>query len=126
MTEKIEKLSKWAQEHIRTLKYERDTAVRALNNYVDGQTESPFYYDDVLSLGERRTEKGIGGPTFKRVYVQAHMLEVKYAGVHLSVLLRDNEQIDLQWHDSGDLMREVALIPESFQKARLKAQEHMR
>ena len=43
MTEKIEKLSKWAQEHIRTLKYERDTAVRALNNYVDGQTESPFY-----------------------------------------------------------------------------------
>ena len=38
------KLPAWAQEHIKELERERDIAIRALNDYVDNQTESAIFY----------------------------------------------------------------------------------
>lgn len=120
----IDRLPKWAQDHIQTITRERDTAVRALNEYVDGQTESGFYYDDFLSLGERRTEALYGGPSSKRIYVQTRAITVVHAGVELDVVARNDgsgPEISIQWGSEHRGVGEIAFIPHSFQCARLKA-----
>jgi hypothetical protein len=60
----IESLPKWAQERIRDLERERDTAVGALRDAEDAQTPSRIWYDDYHCLGEQR------GPSNVRHYVQ--------------------------------------------------------
>lgn len=112
------KLPKWAQDHIKTLERERDVAVRSLNEYVDGQTESAIYYDDLISTGEER------GPSNKRVYIQTHSIEVEHNGVHLSLLLRDN--IELRCEDLNRAMNFVAFVPTSFNGMSLVSKENMR
>lgn len=112
------KLPKWAQDHIKTLERERDVAVRSLNEYVDGQTESSIYYDDLISTGEER------GPSNKRVYIQTHSIEVEHNGVHLSLLLRDN--IELRCEDLNRAMNFVAFVPTSFNGMSLVSKENMR
>ena len=114
----IVKLPKWAQDHIKELERERDTAIRALNEYVDGQTESPIFYDELVSTGEER------GPSLKRVYIQSHDIEVIHNGVHLSLLLRDN--IELRCEDVKRAMNFVAFVPTSLNAMSLVSKENMR
>ena len=116
----IARLPKWAQDHIRDLERERDTAIRALNEYVDRQTPSPFYSDEMESLGE------VKGASVKRHYFQAHRITVSHAGIELEVNIHDPEDIKLRWGTPRHSMGEVALIPVSFQQARLKTKENMR
>ena len=114
----IVKLPKWAQVHIKELARERETAIRALNEYVDGQAESPIFYDDLVSSGEEV------GPSLKRVYIQSHKVEIVHNGVHLSIWLRDH--IDLQWgHPKRASGVNTAFIPTSLQAASLVAKENM-
>ena len=80
--EQIAKLPQWAQEHIKYLNMERDTAIRALNEHIDHQTPSPLYWDQYLSTGEGNSG-GLTGPTNKRFYVQNHRMTVEHAGVLL-------------------------------------------
>ena len=115
---KIEKLPKWAQEYIRNIEREREVAVNALNEYVDNQTPSPFFIDEMECTGERK------GPTIKRRYVQTHKIEIEHQEVSLRIILRD-ESIDLQW--SGEkMLGDVAFIPSSYQSARLVSKGNMR
>lgn len=116
----FEKLPKWAQAEINNLKRERETAIRALNRYVDNQTQSEIYIEENESTGEQR------GPSRKTRYIQGHRIEFKHAGVSLSVSVYRDGQIELQW-GGGDIHgNEVAFIPTSYQAARLVAKENMR
>jgi hypothetical protein len=114
----IEKLPKWAQEIIRDLTRQRETAIRALNEYIDNQTPSPIYVEEMECTGE-----GIG-PSYKKRYIQSRKISVSHSGVDLVILLRD-DYIDLQW-GSEKLNRDAAFIPSSYQSARLVSKENMR
>ena len=120
MKEKIEKLPKWTQEYIRQIERERNTAIRALNEYCNTQTPSPFVIEEMESTGERT------GPSLKTRYVQKHKISVIHGSVRLNVTLIDDTAIDLGWEDEHRGLREVAFIPNSFQQARLVAKENMR
>lgn len=108
----ISKLPKWAQEHIRDLKRERDEAVKALNKFEDNQTPSPIYTWDMISTGESV------GPTTKVRYIQSNHVEIEWQGVGLTVLLRD-DRIDLSWRSLDRRMSVVPFVPTSFQSADL-------
>lgn len=114
--EQIQKLPKWAQEYIRNLERQRESAINTLNSQVDDQTPSPFYYEDWICTGER------AGPSTKRRYVQSHRLHVEHIGIHLSVLLTDSA-IDLQWERPNHMMSQVAMVPRSFNNVTLELPE---
>lgn len=121
--EQIAKLPAWAREHINTLERQRSQAVTTLNEFVDRDTPSPFYFEDNPCTGEA------SGPSSKRRYVQAGTLVVCWRGVELRIYANDygnsGKGIRLQWsaeHRTG----EIAFIPESFQYARLIAKDDMR
>lgn len=108
----------WVKEYVRSLERERQAAINALNKYVDSQTPAPFYIDKLESTGEKT------GPSKNIRYIQTHRMEVKHAGIILSILLRDG-RIGLQWEDEKSA-HEVAFVPRSFQCADLVAKENMR
>jgi hypothetical protein len=112
------KLPKWAQEHIEKIERERDQAIKALNEYVDNQTVSPFYVEDYVSTGEER------GPSYKRSYIQTHKMTIEHEGVELNVLLREG-YIDLQWNGMKYHLDIVAFVPTSFQSAKLVSKENL-
>ena len=110
----ITKLPKWAQEHINTIKSERDHAVRELNRYCDAQTESPFRIHELVCTGEEQ------GATEKVRYIQTHRVEVVWKGVELSIILRPSEDgMDLQWSTPDHAIGLIAFVPTSYQSARL-------
>ena len=115
--EKIKKLPKWAQEHINQIERERENSVRSLNEYIDNQTESPFSVSDLLC-----EDKGV---SFKKRYIQAYKMDVNHAGIHFQIITRDDE-LDISWGTNDNSMNEVAFIPTSFQKAKIKTKENMR
>ena len=115
----IEKLPKWAKEHITQLERQRDSAVQKLNEMCNSQTPSPIYVDDWTFTGE-----GVGQAT-KRQYIQADNVTFDYVGIVLEVTCFD-DNMKLQWHDQRHSMNEIALIPESYQQCRLVARANMR
>lgn len=119
MDDRIKKLPVWAQGLVEELVREREVAVRALNQYTDSQTSSPFYIDELECTGEEK------GPSKKVRYIQTRKMEVEHAGVHLSILLREGK-IDLQWSGVEKTSEHIAFVPRSFQSADLIAKESMR
>jgi C4-dicarboxylate-specific signal transduction histidine kinase len=126
--EQIAKLPQWAQRHIETLDRQREAALRALRQFTDEQTASPFSFDEHACIGNR------GPDTFTR-FVQARVMTVSHAGVMLTVRCWEPNEIGLQWgaYDEGGprsraymQQDEVAFVPASFQSARLVAHQHMR
>lgn len=89
--EQIEKLPKWAQERIRDLERERELSVRKLNEFVDGQTESRIWVDDLVCTGEQ------SGPTSKRHYIQSHKITVMVGKteVHVGLDLDDSSKLGI-------------------------------
>ena len=122
--EQIEKLPKWAQEHIATLERQRSTAIESLNEYRDQQSPSPFYLDEMLCTGEQ------AAPSRKKIYVQAHSICVEWRGVLLRVDANDygntREGIRLQWSTPNQSLDEIAFVPTSYQSARLVSKQDMR
>lgn len=122
----LSKLPKWAQEHIATLERERDVAIRELNEWVDSQTPSPIYIDEMVCTGETK------GTTTKRRYVQTRRLTIEYAGVELDVFLAPEHDgsrdfgIHLSFSTPDHSLGQVAMIPISFQQVVLIAKENMR
>jgi hypothetical protein len=124
MQEKIAKLPVCTREHIKSLKQERDAAVRTLNEFCNNQTPSPFRVVDNPCTGEA------SGPQQKTHYIQAHAIEVEYDGVYLRVGAnpygnRDNG-IKLTWGGSKFGCEHVAFVPTSFQSAVLVNKKDMR
>lgn len=114
--EQMGKLPKWARDYFVDVARERDTALRALNNYVDTQTPSAFYIDELECTGEDR------GPTSKRRHIQTHKITVQHNGVRLDVSINCHhpDAISLQWgSERGSCERHVAFIPTSFMAAEL-------
>lgn len=45
--EQLQRLPKYAQDYIKQLKRQRDTAVSRLKQFEDDQTPAPFYYQEL-------------------------------------------------------------------------------
>jgi hypothetical protein len=122
--EQLAKLPKWALEYVKDLENQREQAIRTLNEFVDDQTPSPFYYEDNPCTGES------SGPIGKRRYIQAHNMEVFWRGVHLTISAHSygnsGEGIHLQWEGGVRTGHDVAMIPSSYQRVRLVLPEDMR
>jgi len=118
MDQRIVKLPKWAQEEFERVVRERDTAVKALNNYCDKQTKSPFYYNDFLCVDQP--------PKKYTAYVQTHTMKVEHKGVCLEIIPSD-DGIILQWGgDKHYYVKDVALVPKAYQRVELIAKDNMR
>lgn len=119
--EQLDGLPKWARQHISDLEGQRDTAQRALKDFCDSGTPSPFYHEEHIHTDE--------GPKFVRRYVQANTITALWRGVELAVHAHDyghnGKGIKLQWSSENKGNREIAMIPLSYQYARLVAKEDM-
>lgn len=114
--EKINKLPRWAKEHIRHIEGERDEAKATLKKFLDDQTKSPFY----------TTEFGGFDQEFKTRYVQGHTVNLNHAGVHLIVTARnlwsptrDSDVISVRWASIHRFERSVICQPTGFQQIEL-------
>lgn len=106
MEQKISKLPKWVQNHINDLERQRDVAVRELNAYVNTQTSSPFYIDDLVCTGEKNN-----GPSTKRRYIQSSRMDVEFRGVHLTIVLRPQDRGMWLSYGSIDNLTGVGIVP---------------
>ena len=120
MEEKIKKLPKWVQNNIKSLERERESAINKLNEYIDNQTPSSVFYEDLVCTGEQQ------GPSNKRKYIQSHRIEFEHDGVYCAVTLRKG-YVQINW-SGGERWgsRDVAMIPESYQSIRIVSKEKMR
>ena len=114
----LEKLPKWAQEHIKTITMQREAAVSALNDFTDSQTESPVYYELHPCDGCQQ------GPSFRKHYIQTNAVHFNYGGVDLRVSVWNNE-ITLSW-GGKDGIRDAAMIPFGYNQVRLVTKEMLR
>jgi hypothetical protein len=95
----IEKLPVWAQDHIKHLQSERDSAVKKLIEFQDEQTESSVFIQDHVCIGEGThglepdpTKKG--GPTFLRRYLQTKRVQfaLPRSEMEMEVFVNEEEQ----------------------------------
>lgn len=117
----IEKLPKWAQEHIKAITRERDYASKAMAKAIDGQTESPF---SVMAYDSTSCK-------FLRWFVNTSdgTMEIRHGGVLLRVQLRNDngrKTTDLSWSKELNLSADVAMIPTSYQQVKLATAENIR
>jgi hypothetical protein len=118
--EQIEKLPRWAQEHIKDLDRRMVVAERAVAEYKDSQTPSEFYYEDHLCIGG-------GSPQLIRRYIQTNRMTIEHAGVQVDVLVREGDpEIEIGWSDPTRMCREVAMVPKSFQQIKIIHPKHIR
>lgn len=73
------KFPKWVQDYIRKIQYERDAAVRTLNEFIDNQTPTNIYTEAHPCTGEA------SGPTHKINYIQGHGVTFKIGKEEISV-----------------------------------------
>lgn len=67
----ISKLPKWAQAHIAELQRQRDTAVDALKQFLDNQSPSRIFFEDMLCIKK-------GSPEYVKVYIHPSRDEVTF------------------------------------------------
>ena len=77
MQDKIEKLPKWAQDHIKKIERERDAAQAVLKKAIDEQTPSPVYVD----------EWNVTPRVRRNVQTTSNRVCFDYKNVHLEVFL---------------------------------------
>jgi hypothetical protein len=107
----LRRLPKWAQEHIRTLKRERNAAAMRLEVYQNTQTKSKIWVDDLTCYDGTKTTRN---------YIQGEGVEILHQGVKLSVWLLDDEGIKLSWGPGESYnLGDIALVPTGYQQARL-------
>jgi hypothetical protein len=95
----VEKLPVWAQEHIRRLERERDSAVEKLMEFKDEQTETNVYIQDHVCIGEgtngrEKEPDKKSGPTFIRRYLQTNRVQFRLprSEMELEVYVNEDEQ----------------------------------
>lgn len=116
--EQIDRLPKWAREHIETIERQRDNAKKALSEMLDDQTPNEFRYDDYVN-GD-----------FVTRYVQTYKMTVVHEGVRLDIVLPKGSQgrqgIEITWASEDRGMRELCFVPTSFQQASIFLPENAR
>jgi hypothetical protein len=83
------KLPKWAQKYIEDIERERDVAVRALNEFQDADTPSPYWVDEYVCTGEQQ------GPSNKRRYIQGHRMTVQVGKGEIDFFLREPNVLEI-------------------------------
>lgn len=113
--EQIERLPKWAQDHIETLTRERNEARRRADETFESQKPTPFFTLDMV-----KNERGDWEQRPRYLDIQG-MLHIEVDGVNLSLTLRESvhrvigedgkvetkpyQYVDLGWHERGWLTR---------------------
>ncbi len=120
----ILKLPAWVQAHIKDIQRQRDVAVQSLMDWSDSQTEQPISVCEMVCVNK-------GSPSILTRYIEGSSVTIKWAGVELSVTLRDSSSmhdnsIGLQWHSTDRRMSHVSMVPNSFQSVSLISKENMR
>src|SRR4051812_4329362 len=94
----ITKLPVWAQDYIKHLESERETAVKKLFEFNDAQTPSNVFIQDHVCVGEgtngpERDPTKKGGPTFFRHYIQTKRVQfiLPRAEMELEVFVNEEE-----------------------------------
>lgn len=119
LSDKIKKLPKWAIKHIDSLDRQRLVALRRLDEWKDGQTQSGIFVEEYDCTGENK------GHTTRVRYIQAHRVCFEAGRVRLDVSIID-DQIEMSWRMDDEWMGDVAMIPVSFNKVVLKSKSRMR
>jgi len=111
--EQIERLPKWAQAHIRELERDRRTADEALARYLDDQTPTQVWYEEMLT--------GLEVTKWPKRYINAHEVRFVNAGVALTVRIPyGGDNIELDWGpEEGHGLGDLCFIPTSYQQARI-------
>lgn len=113
--EQLDKLPKWAQEHIASTERRATDAERTLREYLDNQTPTEFYVDDYR-----------GGGIHKN-YIQTYKMTVERGGIIVRINLREDEKgVDISWESKNRLVREIAVVATGFNQIRVLAKEDMR
>lgn len=107
--EKIERLPKWAQDHIKDLVRQRKEAVEALDNYIDENNVGPFIFSDFVCDKD-------GGPSIRERHINADKVRIEYGGIMLDINLsnqyRDEKAIYLNWSPRRSKPNSiVAIVP---------------
>jgi len=98
----LERLPKWAQDHINNLSSALKVSEKALKDYTDSTTPSPFEVLDIVCLTKT---------TPVRRYVQASSMIVRAGGVRVDVYPQD-DGINILFE--GDRkVDDVALVPQA-------------
>ena len=115
---RVSKLPKWAQDQIADLSRERDTAIRALNAFVDDQTPSAFSYRTRLSTGESQ------GPALKTRYIQTHGVDLCWGGMEVlmraNMYKRDTDPAEITIQYDSQNSAAVLLTPVAYQRLTLR------
>jgi len=117
--EQIQKLPKWAQDHIAFLDRRASEATKKVSDFLADQKPSAICVPEFTA--------GLNSVR----YIQASTVRFIHRGVELEVTIRDSNLsgtgIQLQWGEAGTSHSgEVAFIPETHQRARLISKEDMR
>lgn len=117
MANDVTKLPKWAQDRIRDLERQRDTAIRTLHEFRDAEKPSGVYVEDHACTGE------VQGPTLYRHYIQSREVMFEVGSLKLAVRLpwdrNGSDGITLQWEDTARriLHRSPGFVPLSYCRA---------
>lgn len=122
--EQVERLPKWAQEAFKCLERERFCMARELKEWNDNQTPGPVSIQEYVCTGNQQSPESVTR------YVQTQRLRIEWKGCRLDIHLTDNgpqheDAIDLKWGPTNPHTRSLALVPYSFQAARLIVPENL-
>jgi hypothetical protein len=95
----IEKLPQWAQQYIRRLEGERESAIKKLMEFNDEQTPTGVFIQDHVCIGkgvsghETDPDKS-GGPTYVRRYLQTKRVQfaLPRSEMEMEVFVNEEEQ----------------------------------
>lgn len=90
--EDVAKLPKWAQERMRQLEFQRNAAIRALQEFENKQTESRVWVADHACIGETP------GPSLIKNYLQTRNVTFKVGEDEISCYLREDNILDINSH----------------------------
>ena len=115
--DKYEKLPKYARNHIEALRRDVTRLNEKVDRMVDKAVSTKAWVDDYA--------EDIGRD---REYIQGDRITINHEGVWLRVSFYEDKSIRLSWSGGRfeHSMDEVALIPESYQQARLVSKENLR
>jgi len=115
--DQIDKLPKWAQEHIENLDRRAVIAERTLREFYDNSTPSEFYTWDWDAEQNKTVQR----------FIQTHKMTIHRGTLRVEVLLRqDDPGVDITWSDESRLCNQVPLITEGLNHVRVMLKKDLR